>query len=1182
MFKKLLGLYKKVAPSIASAMPILIIITILLLNMVIWWVGPWLIINDEAPLASINARIVTCTIFILFCIACWGFSQSHKLNFYNKEARRQDKFKQDPIKELEERQEINLDTVMVNMKENLNKRDYLYTLPWYLVMGLENAGKTSLINRSGQNFTFTTVMKSEKNQVKNEYSFDWWIGDDSVLIDPDGELLTQGKYISESDGVMEGRLWLHFIKWLEKTRSRRPLNGAILAIDVSHLLNATTYERKAYGILLRSRLRELMEILSTRFPVYIALTKFDLLYGFEDFFSKLTKEQREEVFGVTFSLESSNQDDAWLEEFDKYYNDFIHKVTNMLFYLESRDMTAEDRKAVYSFSRQINGLKDILISFFQDVLSSDQFSTSALVRGAYFTSVYQEGVPSNAFDNAASRRYGLKHAINVAQNAKNSTVYFTQKLFKHIIYPEAGLASANFRVMKRNRRLIIMSSVACSIASILIISLWHSFYLKNINQSDAVLSKVNQYNSEFSVSSKSVSLLETLPALNVIRAATLQFGYYRDKNKYFSDLGLYQGKKIGPEVERTYLALLESRYLPFLMSDLMDSLTKTENDNEKLTIFRVFRMLTDKSGRYESLVLNYFSKQWQLKFSGDRTTQEKLLEHLAYAMQHTDLTSDRQRGEVSAENILEPYDGLVAKVQEELSLLPLDQRVYRNLKSSAQTALGPEVSLRSLVGPVFDTVFDEKPNNTNALYIPKFLTKESFDSYFLPKSESVSDLALIDSWVLGRLSTAEFSDADKEDFKGKIRDFYSADYANTWRTALNIIEVKHFTDLTDAIVVLDELTGNSEPLQRLLKVLNVNTDLLPEFSGDITARNELEKTPKYRVGSAIENSFSELNSMIIPEGDNPLYIDEVLEVINQLKGYLVSIQSAPDVGKAALDATKSRMSKSSADPIYQLLRTASRLPKPLDSTISKLANRSWFVIKQEAIRYLEIRWKNDISKVYEEQFAGKYPFSVGSSRDVSLNDFESFFAPNGTLDVFYNNQLKMFVDEDIASNRNGGGRDSIIRSEILAQLRQAKLIQQAFFNKKGLLDVSFNIEPIKLSSNKRRGVLSTEGQYMVYSHGPKNNIEMIWPNTLRNSAVSKVTLVPSQVNLSPRSISARGPWALFRLLDEGNVVSASQTSVTYQFQIEGGEIEYRLNIKEDSNPFTEKLFENFELSNSLY
>ncbi len=1010
---------------------------------------------------------------------------------------------------------------------------------------------------------------------------DWWIGDESVLIDPDGELLTQGNHSNDNDGAMERRLWLHFVNWLERTRSRRPLNGIVLALDVSHLATATATERKAYANLLRARLRELMETLSTRLPVYIALTKLDLLHGFEPFFKHYSRSQREDVLGFTFSLDSIDDLDNWLNEFSKDYSQFVERINDVLPHAVSVPMDLEERNAIYSFTRQISGLKEILLQFFNDALASDQFSTSALVRGAYFTSVYQQGVPTNAFDDAASRRYGLDHAINKAQQAKNSTVYFTQKLFNNIIYPEAGLASDNFRVAKQKRRLIGLSVVAGSIATVLLVGTWHRYYLSNVKHSDAVLAKVNEYKNEFPSNLYLASQQDVLVPLNKIREATLEFGFFRDKPQYISDFGLYQGHTIGPMVEATYLNLLENRFLPLLMADVVVQLNQAKTDEEKLAVLRVYRMMVDKSGRYKDYVLDYFSKYWQQEFAGQRVIQEELLGHLDYAMLHTDLAGDRARGDRNAESVMKPYDQVVAKVQSDLGSMPNDQRVYRNLKLNAQTVLGPSINLRNLIGPVFDVVFEERVVNSSSLYIPQMLTKKGFEDYFMPQSESVSELALIDSWVLGQSKSAQFSEADKHDLRNKIRSLYVADYTNTWRAALNEISVKYFSDINDAVSVLENFTGNIEPMQRLLRTLESNTQMYASVPKDEAAQKELLKNPKYKVASQIDAPFAELNAMLKPVGDKPAYINEVLVAVEELQNYLKSIQEAPDVGMAALDATKARVKLVNADPIYTVKRIASGLPKPLDTMVSKLADESWYVVKQEAIKHLEVRWHDDVYKTFEEKLAGRYPFNESSNKDSSLSDFEAFFAPNGTLDNFYNNQLRMFVEENIAVNDDDNAQ-SIIRKDVLEQLKQAKKIQQAFFNRKGVLDVSFSVEPLRLSNNKRRSVLNVDGQYLAYSHGPRDSVELIWPNTLRDSAISKVTLVPTKNNMSPRSINIQGPWAFFRLLEQGDVVGASSTSVDFKFAVDDGEMIYRLNSEADINPFTERLFKSFKLSKTLY
>ena len=1180
MWKFIVGIVKKLKPGMVSALPILLFTTFILLNVAIWWAGPWLEIYGMKPLESIMARSIASALFTLGCFGLWGLWQARKLRSFQVQQQREEQLREDPIKVYEERQEAELNQVMVDMKQNLNKRNYLYALPWYLVMGLENAGKTSLINRSGQNFVFSSVRRASGKKSDNPYSFDWWIGDDSVLIDPDGELLTQGSREMDNDGEMERRLWQHFVNWLDRTRSRRPLNGIVLALDVSHLATASATERKAYASLLRARIREVMETLSTRLPVYIALTKLDLLYGFEPFFKHYSKSEREEVLGFTFSLESIEQLDHWLDEFSKDYGKFVSRINDILPEAVADTMPLDERNAIYSFTRQMAGLKDILLQFFEEALASDQFSTSALVRGAYFTSVYQQGVPTNAFDDAASRRYGLTHAVNRAQHAKNSTVYFTQKLFNNIIYPEAGLASDNFRVTRQKRRLMGLSVLSCSIVSVLLIGSWQRNYDANIHHSDAVLAKVNQYKQEFPSNFKMASQQEVLEPLNKIREATLEFGFFREKPEYISDLGLYQGHTIGPRVEETYLNLLETRFLPLLMADVIVDLKHARTDEEKLAVLRVYRMMTDKSGRYKDYVMDYFAKHWQKEFSGEREIQDELQGHLDYAMRHTDLTADRKHGDKMAEKVMRPYDQTIAKVQQQLGSMPNEQRVYRNLKLSAQTVLGPAINLRSLIGPVFDVVFEERVMNSGNLYIPQMLTKQGFEDYFMPQSESVSELALIDSWVLGQTKSANFSEADKQALRDRIRQLYIGDYTNTWRNALNEIDVKYFSDINDAVTVLENITGNVEPLQRLLRTLDNNTEMFGEISDD-DASKELVKSSKYKVAANIEAPFSELNDMLKPVGDKPAYFQEVLTSIEELKNYLKAIQDAPDVGTAALDATKARLKLVNADPIYTLKRIASGLPKPLDTMMTKLADESWYVVKQAAIKHLETRWHDDVYATFQEKLANRYPFNPASKKDVSLDDFESFFAPNGTLDSFYKNQLKMFIDENISVG-NGEGDHSIVRKDVLEEIKQAERIRQAFFNRKGVLDVSFSVEPLRLTGNKRRSVLNVDGQYLAYSHGPRENVELIWPNTLRDSAVSKVTLVPTKSNVSPRSIAIQGPWAFFRLLDEGDVISASSTTVDYKFTVDGGDMIYRINSEADANPFTERLFKSFNLSQTLY
>ncbi|MEJ2076366.1 MAG: ImcF-related family protein, partial [Reinekea sp.] len=277
------------------------------------------------------------------------------------------------------------------------------------------------------------------------------------------------------------------------------------------------------------------------------------------------------------------------------------------------------------------------------------------------------------------------------------------------------------------------------------------------------------------------------------------------------------------------------------------------------------------------------------------------------------------------------------------------------------------------------------------------LTKKGFETYFIPQSDSISELALVDSWVLGQSNSIDFSEEDKRDLR---------------------------------------------------------------------------------------NQFSGLNGLTSQQPDKPAYMDEVNQAISQLLAYMKSISEAPDVGKAALEATKGRMALTDADPIYVLERIASGMPRPYDTLLQKLAEESWYVVKQEAIRYLGVRWSNDVYSVYREKLASRYPLNPNATKDVALTDFEDFFAPDGTLNSFYEDNLKLFLDSGSSLNTTPDG-ESLIQQAVLDQLATARTIQQAFFNRKGVMDVEFSLEPIEMSSNKRRSVINIDGQYVEYNHGPR-------------------------------------------------------------------------------------------------
>ncbi|GAL16088.1 IcmF-related protein [Vibrio astriarenae] len=207
---------------------------------------------------------------------------------------------------------------------------------------------------------------------------------------------------------------------------------------------------------------------------------------------------------------------------------------------------------------------------------------------------------------------------------------------------------------------------------------------------------------------------------------------------------------------------------------------------------------------------------------------------------------------------------------------------------------------------------------------------------------------------------------------------------------MNTLDVQPFANLDDAVLVLDSLVSNTEPLQKVLRTLKKHTQLYQQPDDERTQK-AMQTSTAFKLATAIEAPFSHLNDVLVSQNGEESNINQLLASVSELDNYLKSIQEAPDRGMAALEATQARMALINVDPIYTLKRISRGLPAPLDTVMEKVADESWYVIKQEAIQYLNVRWQTDVYKVFETQFSHRYPFEPSASKDVSLKDFETFF-----------------------------------------------------------------------------------------------------------------------------------------------------------------------------------------------
>jgi len=1195
--------WAKFQPHLALLTVWLLAALVVALLVAIWWLGPDWSWGERQPLAPLAMRVAASTLVLAMPLSLWAVWLFWRNRQLLGERQQHTERLEDPCLVHLQAQTRALDASLATLRSHSHERGYLYRMPWYLVLGEQHAGKSSFIERSSQNFALSRVTRqAQPSDPDLAYPIDWWMGEQAVMIDPPGEFISQPErqvaapalasaagdddehlsvgpppagVLHEQSGLglpaqAEKRLWQHLLGWLACNRSRQPLNGIVLLVDVVALLEGTPEQRRALAFVLRARLFELSAELGVRLPLYVVLSKFDLLEGFEELFAGLPAAQREEIFGFTFSLDAVHAFDTWLEELAKAYAQMVTLLNERVLQAMGEPRAQQEREMLLCLTRQVSGLQPLLLSFLRDVLGSDRYSTPALVRGLYLSSVYQQGVLSNAFLGKAARTYGFVELANAAKPQGRSVVYFAQHLLQRVIYPEAGLAGDNMKVALRKRRHLLAGSIAAGVLGLCLTAAWANYYLDNRAKTDQVLARSQLFSQLDDEQSLDPTGRNLLASLDEIHGALAVYGNYREAWP-LANLGLYQGRAIGPMVDHAYLNVLSRRFLPALAKGVLETIRQAApGSDEQLAALRVYRMLEERNNRRAQVVQEWMAKRWQQAYPGERAVQTALMRHLEYGLSYADAD-------------LPANDPLISEAQQQLRKLPLEQRLYLMLKQDAQEHLHGAFDLRNQVGPAFDLVFQlpqaGDSDGDDALIVPALMTANGFKQFFEPRSKAVSELAMIDQWVLGERAALDYSEHDRQALLDRLRALYSADYIDTWRRALNQLSVQPFADLSQALTVLEHITGPAAPMRRLLEAVREQSVIYPQVA--VAAGNDERGAAQHAAAQlqaqGIRRAFNGLSGMLAGEGDKPSYYDETIKAISAMQDYAKSVQDSPNRGKAALALVTSRFTQTEPDPIANVQRIASGLPEPLNQQVRDLAEHTAQVLTVAALRELEKRWQVDVYSFFQARLAGRYPFRV-RAEDAALEDFEAFFGPKGRLQTFQAQYLDVFL-KDIPDALHGGEqRNQLVRREVIEQLAAAERIRETFFDASGNLSVQFNIEPLGLSPNQRTSLLDLDGQTVSYTHGPPFISGVIWPN--KGSPMrSNLTLL--RRNGTTSSLEYRGPWAMFRLLSRGALNGRTATSVDLSFRTGDGMMRYKLSSEKTFNPITQQPFKGFSLPRAL-
>jgi type VI secretion system protein ImpL len=1074
------------------------------------------------------------------------------------------------------------------------RRSWLYQLPWYIVIGPPGAGKTTALVNSGLKFPLEgTAGKGKLQGVGGTRDCDWWFTEDAVLIDTAGRYTTQ-----DSDQPVDTAGWKAFLGLLRRYRPRQPINGVLVAISLSDLMTADEAERAAHAHAVRQRIRELYDELKARFPIYVLFTKADLVAGFVEYFEDLDQQQRDQVWGMTFPLSQDKRAEPAVAGFPAEFDGLVARLNERVLERLQQERDVSRRVVALGFPTQVGALKQVAQAFLDEVFQPSRYAEPPLLRGVYFTSGTQEGTPVDRVMSAMAATFGLNPQRLSAQSGRGRS-YFLGRLLREVIFREAGLVSVNRRA-ERRRRLVFGGVAAVALLVLLAgIGAWFTSYSNNQSLIAAVETSIASYRQQVEsldlTQVKDSGLQPVLPALNTLREMPTGYAQRDEAVPTMMRLGLYQGGKLGAAATDAYYRGLNALLLPRLVLRLEEQLARNLDRPEFLYEgLKVYLMLGGQAPVNLPLVRQWIVLDWESVYPGEDNQGGR-----AALAQHLDALLERPLQAVALNG------PLVEEVRARLANFPLAERAYSLIRQLPAAQRLPEWRVSEHGGPAVTRVFVRPSGKMLSEGVPGIYTYDGFHKVFLPALGDVTAQVGRDAWVLGGDPTATLSPEAAQKLRQDVLSLYLEDYAARWDGLLADLGIVPFQNLQHAMETLNSLGGPSSPLRLVLQGVArettlatpppaAATDAAVDAAGDAAAAaaakvgagtlvQEADRisqllgadaggAPAEPPGKFIDDRFQALHDLVADAGSGS-QLDQAISQINQLYGDLQRMAASPNQNELV------QTGGAGGAAIMDMATTTTRLPEPVASWLAPVASGVSALRVGGTRTRIDALWKSDVLPLCRQALANRYPFEAGTS-DVTLADFTRLFAPGGLIDQFFKTHLLPFVDTSGSSWRNQrvDNVDLGLSAGALAQFQRADKIRNAFFPTGGSVpQVAFELTPQTLSAEATQVLLEVDGQTMTYAHGPARAQPMQWPG--QGAGQARVVFTPQQ---SGSTLSATGPWALFRLLDAAVVQRAAASDrFTVTFTAGGRSAAFEVRAGSVINPFALPELKAFQCPGSL-
>jgi hypothetical protein len=366
---------------------------------------------------------------------------------------------------IEHKKSDSINYIALTKDYNLLKRKYtklninIKKIPWLLLLGDDETGKDGIL----QNPKFKLIKLRYDDNIKNEIN--WYYSPEFLLVNINKNLFT--KEYSEKqlidDNIRISANASYLLKFLRKKRPKIPVNTVLITVPCDTVAKSSSDDLTIYGRNLACFLKYIHERMRVCFPLYLFISKIDMITGFNEFIGSLNdKKEGSNIVGW-------NNPKSFGEALD--YSDIcddliclIQDISNFTFSMISTtkpqvcwDYNDSTLAKLYAFHWNFEKLVRKLLKIFNTTFEKYKWIHELPpMRGIYFVSSFAD---MGTIDNYKCEKTGSFVAAESTVDIKEISLTSLNNIFKKRIFKELNLVTSklNKDYFKQRNKYILLT-----------------------------------------------------------------------------------------------------------------------------------------------------------------------------------------------------------------------------------------------------------------------------------------------------------------------------------------------------------------------------------------------------------------------------------------------------------------------------------------------------------------------------------------------------------------------------------------------------------------------------------------------------------------------------------------------------------------------------------------------------